>query len=167
MDSFRRISKNFEEEFSLNLIEAWKQLGYDTTVNRQSWNRPVYSVQITSTGWCNVDRYVEESVLNRASLDYSDAGTGKKAKINYLPVSFLVKESIQFDRLSVYLLPDKLSSFMLVSGSNGKYAEKLDELLKYKLVCVGFKGDQAFIYSNADIVSKDYSGIVFDRNRKK
>jgi hypothetical protein len=71
-----------------------------------------------------------------------------------------VEGSNEYDRLYVYLLPDKLSSYMLVTGASGKYQEKLDELMKYSLVCIGYKGEQAFVYSQEDVRSADYPGIV-------
>ncbi|HZE84324.1 MAG TPA: hypothetical protein VE035_08435, partial [Puia sp.] len=78
----------------------------------------------------------------------------------YLHVSFQLEGAAGYDRLYVYLLPDKLSSFMLLDGAGGKYSEKLDELMTYKLVCVGYKGEQGFFYSLDGIQPKDYPGIV-------
>jgi hypothetical protein len=154
------MNENLEQEFNLNLKEAWKQLGYDSTVNTGSWNRNVYTVQVTTTGWCNVDSYVMESVENRVNLNYTDSQSGKTAIIQYQTVSLRVEQSNQFDRILVYLLPDKLSSFMRVNGADGKYTEKLNELLKYKLACIGFKGEQCFYYTQMEVVAKDYPGII-------
>jgi hypothetical protein len=162
-DSAARVSQNFTEEFDLNLKDAYRQLGYDTTNRPLFLNGAIYTVQVTNTGWCNVDRYVDESLITRTTLDYTDPTSGKKAIINYLPVSFQIEQPGEYDRLYVYLLPDKLSSFMRLDGVDGKYSEKLNELMKYKLVCVGYKGEQAFFYSQDDILPKDYLGISLSK----
>jgi hypothetical protein len=120
----------------------------------------VYRVQVITTGWCNIDRAVTASTSERTSLDYLDVQTGKKAIIQYLPVSLQVSSASEYDRLYVYLLPDPLNSFMRLPGSNGKYTEKLDELMRYKLVCIGYKGEQAFFYSMDNIQPKDYPPVV-------
>ena len=86
--------------------------------------------------------------------------TGKKAIIKYLPVSVQIEQWKEYDRLYVYLLPDKLSSFMRVSGTEGKFSEKLDELMQYGLVCIGYKDEQAYYYSQLTLQSKDYTGIA-------
>jgi hypothetical protein len=157
-DSANRMQQNFAEEFNLNLKEAYRQLGYDTSI-KPGGNRNVYKVDVTSTGWCNVDRYVYASTVNRTTLNYTDTGTGKKAVINYLPFSIQVDQWNEYDQLYVYLLPDKLNSFMRLDGGNGKYSEKLDELIKYDLVCIAYKGEQAYYYSEKVIQSKEYTGI--------
>ena len=67
--------------------------------------------------------------MNRTTLDFTDPNTGKKAVINYQSVSLQVEQTKALDRLYVYLLPDKLSSFMRLTGTNGNYSEKLNELI--------------------------------------
>ena len=49
---------------------------------------------------------------------------------------------------------------MRLNGSNGEYSEKLDELMKYDLVCIAYKDEQAFFYSRENILSGNYSGIM-------
>lgn len=157
IDSVNRIAQNFQEEFELNLKDAYRQLGYDTTIRRG--NREAYRLEVTQTGWNNVDKYVYESTITRTTLNYTDPQTGKKAVINYLPFSVQVEQWSEYERLYVYLLPDKLSSFMRLNGEEGKYIEKLDELMQYKLVCIAFKDEQAYFYSYNRVESKDYTGI--------
>jgi hypothetical protein len=48
---------------------------------------------------------------------------------------------------------------MRLVGDNGKYSEKLDELLKYDLICIAYKDEQAYFYSQKTIQSKEYTGI--------
>ncbi|MES1159737.1 MAG: hypothetical protein ABUM51_03200, partial [Bacteroidota bacterium] len=160
IDSSNRVNDNLQEEFDLNLKEAYRQLGIDTSVKPRPMNTSTYQIAMTNTGWCNVDRFVEESVLTRTNLDFTDRQKARKATIRYLPVSFQVKRSSVYDRLYVYLLPDKLSSFMRLNGSNGEYSEKLNELMKYDLVCIAYKDEQAFFYSRENISPGNYSGIM-------
>ena len=158
-DSLTRYAQNIREEFDLNLKEAWRQLGYDTTARFRPLSKMVYSVTISNTGWCNVDRFVYESVVNRTTLNFTDSLTGKKAVIQYQSVSFQVQRSTEYDRLYVYLLPDKLNSFMRLTGTDGKYSDKLDELMRYNLICIAYKGEQAFFYSEDTIHAGDYPAI--------
>lgn len=157
-DSVNRTVTNFQEEFALNLKEAARQLGYDTSRPLLSPDN-VYKVQVVNTGWSNIDRAVLASTLNRTTLDITDSVTGKKAIIQYLPVTFRVEKANEYDRLYVYLLPDALSSFMQLDGIDGKYDEKLNELMKYAVVLVGYKGEQAFFYSQPAVKPKEYTGI--------
>ncbi|MDP4263215.1 MAG: hypothetical protein Q8941_11865 [Bacteroidota bacterium] len=158
-DSINRMAQNFREELRLNIKEAYRQLGYDTAIVPRP-GTSAYRAQVTTTGWCNVDRYVTESTITRTSLNYTEPGTGKKAIINYLPVSVQVDQWKQYDRLNVYLLPDRLTSFMRLDGIEGKYTEKLDELMRYKLICIAYKDEQAYFYSKDTIEAKDYSTII-------
>ena len=112
------------------------------------------------TGWCNIDRIVYESTLSRTTIDITDPGTGRKAYIRYQAVSFIVAGSETYDRLYIYLLPSHLSSFMRLAGSNGKYTEKLNELMKYGMVCIAYKNEQAFFYSLETVQPKDYAPIT-------
>ena len=158
-DSVNRVAQNFIEELNVNVKEAYRQLGYDSSLTPRFTYNNVYRAQVTTTGWYNVDKVVYESVRTRTTLDFTDSATGKKAIIKYLPVSFQVEQSGEYDRLYVYLLPDQLSSFMRLDGSNGTYTEKLDELMQYDLVCIAWKGEQAFMYKEEHIKPGDHSGI--------
>jgi len=167
-DSAKRADQAFSEEFNLNLKEAYRQLGYKGDIPiRSRLSTKKYSVNITNTGWCNVDRFVDESVRNRATLNFTDSESGKTAVIKYLPVSFSIDESTKYDQVYVYLLPDKLSSFMRVAGSNGKYSGKLNELINYKLVCVAYKEGEAFLYTQNHVESKNYAHIALLSTGKK
>jgi hypothetical protein len=159
IDSFRRVQQNYRQEFKVNFQAACRQLGYDTTMNPIPPATAVYTATITTTGWCNIDRAVTEATLNRTTLDYTDSMTNKKAVIRYLPMSLHIADWKSYDRLYVYLLPDQLSSFMRVSGSEGNYSENLNELLKYQLVCIGYKADQPWYYHQDELAPATYENI--------
>lgn len=118
-----------------------------------------YTAQITSTGWCNIDRYSEETTIARQSTVYTDRQTGRKATLTYQPVSIQLLQSRQYNRIYVYLLPDKLNSFMRLSDSTGQFAERINQLMTYRLVCIGYKDEKAFFYTQADIQSRNYTDI--------
>lgn len=158
-DSIERITRLFTEELTINLKAVYNQLGYDTTGNLRLPDNNVYKARITSTGWYNIDQEVYESTRNRTSATITDSATGKTAMVKYQSVTFQIREEGQYDWLYVYLLPDKLSSFIRISPDNGTYKEKLNELMKYKLVCVGYRNGQAFFYSQPGIEPKAYAGI--------
>jgi hypothetical protein len=155
-----RLNQNFEQELELNLKEACRQLGYDTTIRPRPVPTSVYTVRIVSTGWYNIDKAVYESTLDRKTLNYTDPQTGKKAVINYRPVSFSITDAREYDRLYVYLLPDKLNSFMRLPATADKYTGQLDELMQYKMVCIGWKEEQAFFYSLDNVQPGDYSPVA-------
>lgn len=162
-DSMNRITRQFADELEVNLKDAYRQLGYDSSIIPRLPAKNVYKVQIITTGWYNVDRAVINSTVNRTTFDFTDQKTGKTATIKYLPVSFQINQPEKYDLLYVYLLPDKLNSFIRVTNTNGKYTERLNELIKYRLIIIAYKGDEAFFYSQPDIEAKAYTGIVLTK----
>jgi len=144
----QRNAENFKQELELNLDEAYRQLGK---------KRPTplpgspYGLHIATTGWYNVDAYVIQSTQTRTTLDYTDPETGKKAVINYEPLSVTIENYKEYDRVLVYLLPDELSSFQRMPNMNGVFEEKLNELMRYKLVCLAYKGDRSFYFSKDEM----------------
>ena len=160
MDSSKRMWENYQQELDLNMKDAYRQLGYDYNPNiPRGVPGNVYSAQVITTGWCNVDRYVIESTTNRTTLNYTDPETGKKAVIKYESVSIEISQWNEYDRLYVYLLPSKLASFMRLNGGQGKYSEKLNELMQYDLICVAYKDEQAYYYSQKDVRPGNYTAI--------
>jgi len=154
-DSAGRAEDNYEKEFDLNLKDAFKQLGYSPT-NFGGVAKATYNVQVTVTGWCNVDRYVHESVRNKTTLNFKDQQTGKTAIIKYQPVSFSIADLNSYSRVDVYLLPDKLNSFIRIAEKNQTYKENLNDLFKYNLCCIGYKGGHGFLYVQRDVKPQEY-----------
>ncbi|OQP61719.1 hypothetical protein A3860_31125 [Niastella vici] len=48
---------------------------------------------------------------------------------------------------------------MRLTNNNGKYTEQLNELIQYKMICIAYKGEQVFFYSQAVIEAKVYTAI--------
>lgn len=67
------------------------------------------------------------------------------------PLSVTINNSEDYDRTLVYLLLDELNSFMRMEKSAEGFTEKLNELMEYKLVCIGYKGEAAFYYSQDNV----------------
>ena len=155
-----RVAQNFSKELQMNLDSAYHQLGY-TRKPMNAINPGVGTLLvISSVGWNNLDRYVVESTINRSNLNYTEPSTGKKVVIMYSPISVTVTDAKNYDRLLVYLLPDKLSSFIKMNDSNSVYTEKLNGFMKYELVCIGIKGNQQSILCITDAAPKHYNDLV-------
>lgn len=138
-----RHDKAYQEEFSINLKEAYRQLGKEVSLNPPGRN--FLSTTITTPGWKNVDAYVMESTINRTTLDYTDRETGKKAVIKYEPFILKVTDQKKYDKVFAYLLPDKLSSFQRMPLAGDVFKENLNELFKYSSVVIAFKGEDIFM----------------------
>lgn len=166
-DSLLQGMQMLEEEVALNMRSAYRRLGYDTSDLRTRsarWHkstgpgnlrRPAYRAVVSIPGWYNIDKYVRESVVNRTTLDFTDSATGKKAVIRYNAFSVKVAETDAYDRLHVYLLPDKLSSFMRLKNEKGVFSEKLNDQIQYILVCLGYKGGETF-FTTRPIAGNDF-----------
>ncbi len=149
-----RNATTYSEELEINLDEAYRQVGK----KRSSVPPDNYaSANITQTGWNNLDRYVMESTTNRTTLDYTDPENGKKAVIKYEPVSVTVTNSGDYDRIVCYMIPNKLSSFQLMKQEGTAFKEKLNELMNYSIVTVGFKGSKTFYHEIRKGEAKAYS----------
>ncbi|BAV07279.1 hypothetical protein SAMN05421788_10297 [Filimonas lacunae] len=166
-----RAYNNPQEEMDVNFNSVYEQMGVQmsnvnvkntTVVYKRKYKQrypAAYTGRITQTGWHNIDRYVANSVINRTSFQYTDAYTGKKAAIRYSPASFTVKDAAAYDRVLVYLLPDKLSSCMRLVDSAGVFKEQLNDLIHYHLVCLGFKGEQVFVHTQRNIAAGQHAAI--------
>jgi hypothetical protein len=158
-ENFGRLTRNFREELNLNLRSALFQLGYDTATTETrggtatfAYPTRTYNAVIYTTGWCNVDRYTYTQTSIRETIDYTDAQTGKRAIIKYQAASFQIKDYRQYDRVNVYLLPDKLNSFMrLDADSSGTFTEKLNSEMSYRLAIIGYKKGITYYFMETGI----------------
>lgn len=160
----KREQDNFIKEFNLNYDEACRQLGY---VKLNQIPKAAYVVNVTTAGWKNLDQAVLESTLTRTTLDYTDPFNGSKAVIKYEELTVTVKDRDNYDALFVYMVPDKLDSYMRLKETSKVFTEKLNELMQHEMVCVAYKGEKAFFkymdgikpgkYENVELaeVSKD------------
>jgi hypothetical protein len=81
---YEQIGNNLQKEYEINLREVYGQLGISPKASGvlQPTDR-YYGVEVPTTGWMNIDRFVWESTVGRTSMDYTDPYTGKRAQITY------------------------------------------------------------------------------------
>ncbi len=142
-----RNSTTFYEELKLNTDMVYKQLGYTkikSTVAANTVYYSYYATPIIQTGWCNIDRYIPASTINRTTLNFTDSWTGKKAFIKYEPITIAVNDYKNYDRVMCYMIPNKLSSFQLMKNTHNGFKETLNELMNYSIITVGFKGTNTY-----------------------
>lgn len=160
-----RVREAFAQELSLNLNAAYRRLGYpqapavriDPVTGGVSAIRT--TVAVSSTGWHNVDKFALVATATRRSMDYVDPKAGDTLKVRYEPLNVDIAEATAYDRLLVYLLPDKLSSFMRLDESGGSFSAQLNQQISYDLVCVAYKGNQSFFFSQNNIRPQSYTGL--------
>ncbi len=144
-EEFNRKIKVFKEELDINLREAYRQLGKKKPTATGTINRGRLRVRTSTLGAKNVDQYVMESAQNRNSLNYVDSKTGKKANIAYNEAEIHIKNKESFDKLFVYMIPNKLNSFNRMNTTDNKiFKGKLNELLQYSTFCLGYIEEQAY-----------------------
>lgn len=150
-EEFNRKMKVFNEELVINLDEAYRQIG-----KKRAGGVGSPFVASVGLGPKNLDAYVFESTANRTTLDYTDPETGKKAVIKYEEASVKVLNTEKFDRIFVYMIPDTLSSFnRMKTTDNINFKNTLNEFFNYKMVCLGYVGEQAYYYES-DLEAKHY-----------
>jgi hypothetical protein len=163
---FIREDKNFEQEFCINLTEAYKQIGI-----KRICNEPIndtipeiippstiyYNVTIDTVGWKNLDVYVLNATENRESMTYTDPKTGKTATLTYKEISITIQDQTQYENVFVYLLPDSLNSFQRMEQYDNVFREKLNMLFKYDVVAIAYKGDKVFFYKQKNIQPGQYT----------
>ena len=151
---FLRKDKILQEEFCINLTDAYRQIGVKRTCKDTIPVPPpvnYYNIQIDSVGWKNLDMYVNDATTARESMTYTDPETKKTATLTYKEVSISIEDQQQFDRIFVYLLPDGLSSFQRIEQYGNVFNEKLNSLFRYDAVVIGFKGDQTYFYKHTNL----------------
>src|SRR4030095_8179601 len=156
---FIREDKNFNEEFCINLSEAYRQIGVNRTCNDTIPPPPTnyYNVTIDTVGWKNLDVYVFDATTTRQSMSYTDPVSGKTATLSYKEVSITVENPDQFDKVLVYLIPDSLSCFQRVDQQGNTFKESLNSLFHYDAVAIGYRGTQTFFYRQADLQPGQYT----------
>jgi hypothetical protein len=148
-----RNTSNLFQEINDNLDETYKQLGIKRVVIPPA----NYTLAVANTGWHNIDRIVIENTIARTDINVSV--NGKTAQIKYEPMSVVIADAEQYDRILVYLLPEQLFSFQRVmqKGTDKKFTEKLNEFYNYDLMVIGYKNDEVFYNESKSISPKEYS----------
>lgn len=147
---FIRNQKNLDEEYCINITDAYRQIGVEKHCNDTIPPRTpapyYYTVTISTPGWKNLDAYVYEATSNRSSMTYTDPVTGKAATVTYKDLSIRISNGAQFENLRVYLIPDGLTSFQRLKQSGDMFNEKMNASFKYDAVAVGWIGTKMYVY---------------------
>jgi len=169
-----RSSQLFMEEYNLNIKKAYKDLGYKRSpllITRNTDQNPPMlfgssnvTTTIRTTGWKNVDAYVAQSLIARTTLDVTDTNTGTRTVIEYKEMIANVTNANEFDMVNVYLIPDNLTTYMKVNGSQGKYSEKLNMTLQYDVYVIAYKNKQVYFNAEYDVLPSTYTFTLSDDN---
>ena len=153
-----RKSENFLEEFCINLTDAYRQIGINRSCNDTIIppTTNYYNITITTTGWKNLDMFVFDATTNRQSMTYTDPFSRKISKLTYSEINMIIENQTQYDKVLVYLIPDSLSSFQLVSKNENSFIESLNSLFHYDVLVLAYKGTQAFFCRQPDVQPKEY-----------
>jgi hypothetical protein len=146
---------NFQEEFCINLTDAYRQIGIRRSCDDTLPN--YYNITISTTGWKNLDVYVYGATQDRQSMTYTDPTTGRTAKIIYNETTISIENQQQFDKLLVYLIPDSLSSFQRVNQQGDLFKEQLNALFHYDAVVLAYKGTDVFYFRQKSIQPAAYT----------
>jgi hypothetical protein len=145
----KRNNKVFIEEYDKNLAEARVKYSKAAVVTNY------YSLNIIASGWCNLDQLIDNATLTRTSISYKNEAAGIDYQLKYAPVSVMLKG--EFDRSLVYLIPRELTSFQRMKQDGNTFTEKLNGLLKYDIVAIGYKSGKVFCHLEKDIQPGDYT----------
>lgn len=154
-----RNQKNFEEEFTYNLDNVYKQLGIEKKKIAFRQFTKTIGFTVFRGGAYNIDKYVYDATVKRRSTVIVDPSTGKQAQLTYNPFSFDVKESNKYGRLYAYLFPSQLNSYQRIDGTKGKFNYPLNGDIAYDFAIVGIS-DQGYFYHEVRGVQKGNLGSL-------
>lgn len=129
--------REYEEKESARMLRISRD--YSMT------SRAGYTVEIVQTGWHNMDRYVVEASSTVVTPE---------------PAVVRVEPGPGYDAVFIYLLPDQLSSFIRMSQVGDRFSEPLLPRLKFSLIAIAYKDEQAFFYSRNEIHSGENPAIA-------
>jgi hypothetical protein len=141
-----RKSQSFNEEYMFNHRHVSQQLGF---------TQPILLTQNVII--VNIDREVYEATLNRKTTTISF--NGKESTIQYNDFTFEVENPKQYERLFVYLLPDKFNSYERIDGTNGKFSYPLNDRVNYTVVVLGFNEGSYFYHEIPNINAGEFGKI--------
>ena len=157
-----RSAKNQSEEIELNMESVYKQLGK---------KRPGYRTLSKSVGFTitsnaaihNIDRFVRQQTTKRETGIFYDKDTKKTAKLSYEKMEIQVANHSTYERIYVYLFPNKLSSFQRISGSLGKFSYSLNQEFVYDIAIVAFKNDGYYFYAKKFIKGENMGSVSLEK----
>jgi hypothetical protein len=104
-----------------------------------------YAVRIVETGWHNIDAYVpwkmSTPIIHDSAVVRVASGSG-------------------YDAVYVYLIPDQLSSFIRMESIDGRFEGSLWPRMKFSLIAIAYKDEQAYFYSQGVIHTGENPAIT-------
>ena len=144
--SSNRKAQAFQEEASLNHEHVRKQLGFTQNIKLTS------NVIIV-----NIDREVYAATRERKTTKVSF--NGKTSVIKYNDFTLEIAKHENFERLYVYLLPDKLNSYQRVGHKKGKVDYPLNDKITYDIVILGIN-ETGYFYHEIKQINKGKFGEI-------
>lgn len=144
--SSNRKASAFDEEASLNHEHVRKQLGFTQNIKLTS------NVVIV-----NIDREVYAATRARKTTNVSF--NGKTSTIKYNDFKLNVAEHDKYERLYVYLLPDKLNSYQRIGHKEGKVDYPLNDRISYNVFVLGIN-EKGYYYHEIRETNKGDFGTI-------
>jgi hypothetical protein len=144
--------RNWNDEFIINEKEAYRQLG-KTPPGPNINPKKRYRARLTSFGSKNIDRYAFYTDDRGKRNFVFKSQIGQTGRVDYLDFSVQIEDANAYDRMNCYLVTDRLYSFIRLKEQKGRFNYQLNELLSYNLICLGYKGDQAFLHIATQVKS--------------
>lgn len=138
-------TRNNRTQVSQTNTVSTKVTSVARTIQKEKRKRR-YRAPIRTTGWKNIDRILNEDVVSSVkSRTTTTVKTKEKTvTISYSEYEVSIENTERFDKLFVYLVPTKFNSFVKLEAENGRYIYKLNDLLKYRVHCIGYLNDVPF-----------------------
>lgn len=140
LKNMERLTKNFTQEFQKNLKEAYRQIGVKLPKSRPGQSQ--YRGSIRTLGWKNFDRRLARKTKKRDS--FYAVVNGKRIAIEYKKLKVEVDNVDSYDRIYSYVVSRDQYSFMRMKRKNNSFEFQLNDLFKYHILIVAYKGDQAY-----------------------
>ena len=140
-----RANISLMEEYNFNMENVKKQIG------------PSVGFTLTHGGGTivNIDKYVMDATIARASTTITDPFTRKTAEIVYNDFKFSVAESEKYIKLFAYVFPHQLNSFQRIDGKDGNFEYPLNNDILYDIAVVGLTESGYEFYQKQSFKSGD------------
>jgi hypothetical protein len=125
-----------QKEYKKNLCKVYDELDYPQDCNRPPTAPAYYSVNVSATGWNNIDKQVYSSTVNREKTTFSYEG--KTSTLIYNEWTGIVKDYTKFSRINMYNIPKEFRSYIKLYGDKGKYTYKLNADIDYQTVVLAW-----------------------------
>ncbi|NQY09707.1 MAG: cytochrome c [Flavobacteriales bacterium] len=138
-DEFRK-TENYLKELNINIESAYQQLGKKAPKIKSRYH---FKSKVNVLGWSNINRSVIKATSEGTSFDYTDE-EGKNTTTNYKNLEIKINDLNLYDRAYVYLAARDQNSYARMKFSKNRFSKPLNELLDYNVICIGYKGEEAF-----------------------